>query len=252
MEGSPGPPRETREVDPRVSELELRLESAFALDSRLKSLESSVKTLRTSSLRDWLGALAPYVGGLVALCVGYWIKDSVTLAMQREELDLEYVKQMRDLVKDIDESSSVPAAEANAVALAMFGKHSIPALIERLEKGGDVAATAAETGLRVVGFYQGETACPIFETVIADQSGRFRWQTHKTVIRVMGQSHCGKAMPVLGRYRQDTGAAAADPVKLLAFSKRYSDPSSFDAGNASDLDEVLLHALEILKSEVPP
>src|SRR4030095_12593964 len=105
-----------------------------------------------SGVRDWLQTPGPYIGGLVVLLVGFWIKDSVTLALQREQLNLAYAQQMRDLVKDFDESSTPTDADRNAIGLAMFGKYAIVPLLERLESGGDVLPLAAQRGLRLVGY----------------------------------------------------------------------------------------------------
>jgi|GEM_PF-6726903 len=237
------------DVEQRVAAVEVRLENAFALDARLKSLESDVRKLKGSSLRDWLQTLGPYISGIVVLLVGFWIKDSVTLSLQREQLDLEYVKQMRDLVMDFDEAKSQPEADANAVGLAMYGQFAIMPLVERLE-GGDVAPLAAEKGLRFVGNNNPRTACPKFETVITDHGRRFRWQTHKTMIKVIGQSSCLNSIATLEKYQRQLNAAAGNAQQLDAFAHRYSEVGSFDAESAASLDKELDNALEILKSQV--
>ena len=77
------------DVEQRVAAVEARLESAFALDARLKTIEGDLRKVKGgSSLRDWLQTLGPYIGGLVVLFVGFWIKDSVQLALTREQLNL--------------------------------------------------------------------------------------------------------------------------------------------------------------------
>jgi hypothetical protein len=240
------------DVEPRIAALEAKVESAFAIDSRLKSLEGEVRRLKGgSSIRDWLQTLGPYVAGLVVLFVGYWIKDSVALALQREQLDLQYVMQMRDLIKDFDQAQDQQTANADAVALSMYGKHAIIPLVERLE-GGDVAALAAERGLRLVGSNDPEIACPRFVAVINDRSRRYKWQTHKTMIKVIGQSACVEARADLQQYRKVLTALGGNAADVAKFARRYSEVEAFDIESASSLTQDIDNALEILDQQVTP
>jgi hypothetical protein len=237
------------DVEPRVAALEARVENAFALDSRLKSLEGELgKLKKSSSLRDWLGTLGPYIGGLIALFITYVIKDSVTFALQREQLDLEYVKQMRDLIKDFDEADGAATANADAVGLAMFGKHAIIPLVERLE-AGDVIKLASERGLRLVGSNDPAAACPKFAAVINDKSRRYKWQTHQTMIKVIGQSACVETRPVLARYREELEKLNTDTA-IAAFARRYSVAADFDIESIKGLKTELDTCLDILSLQV--
>ena len=240
------------DLEQRIATVEVRLENAFALDARLKSLDADVRKLKGgSTIRDWLQTLAPYVAGLVVLMVGFWIKDSVTLALQREQLDLQYVQQMRDLIKAFDEAGSQTAADANAVGLAMYGKHAIIPLVERLE-GGDVAPLAAERGLRLIGSEDPVAACPRFVKVIDDPSRRYKWQTHKTMIKVIGQSSCIDALPDLKSYRAELSSLGENTTKLVNFARRYSEVEGFDIESVSGLEQEIDTAFEILGAQVHP
>jgi hypothetical protein len=241
----------TDDLERRVAGLEGRIDSAFALDARLEKLEDDVRKLRKSSLRDWLQTLAPYISGLVVLIVGYKLKDSVDLALRRETLDLQYVTQMRDLIKEFDAAATQPAADANAVGLAMFGKFAIVPLVERLE-GGDVASIAAERGLRLVGSNNGEEACPKLAQIIADKGKRYRWSTHKTVVKLMGQSSCTKQRSTLDAYDQALENCGSDAAKLAKFGARYSDGDTFDAESANNVRAELHGALDMMKDEGQP
>lgn len=235
------------DVEQRVAAVEARLESAFALDARLKTIEGDVRKLKGgSSVRDWLQTLGPYAGGLVVLLVGFWIKDSVTLALEREKLDLAYAQQMPALIKSFDESESPQVADRNAVALAMYGKYAISPLLERLELGGDVLPLAAARGLRIVGFQDGADACPTFRRVINDRTHRFTWQTHKTLIRVIGQSECADARADLEAYRAALQQLGSDQSRLETFARRYSTADGFDAESVLVLTTEIDRALAII------
>jgi hypothetical protein len=235
----------------RIGQLEARLEGAFAIDGRLKALESEVSGLKKSSVSDWLRALGPFASSLALLFVGYWINDSVKQALDRETLDLAYVTQMRDLIKDFDVSTTQAAADANAIGLAMYGRHAIIPLVERLN-GGDIAPLAAEKGLLLVGSNDPVVACPKFTAIINDKARRFPWQTHKTIIRVMGQSECAKSIPDLIAYRALIKQLGTDPTAINKFGLRYSDPSGFNGDSAEGLGNELDKSLEILNAKGKP
>jgi hypothetical protein len=238
------------DIQQRVAELDARLENALALDARLEAMEDKVGKLGRSSFRDWMGALAPYVSGLVVLFVGFWIKDSVQLAMQRQQLDLNYVTQMRDLIRDFDKADSQASADANAVALSLFGKYAILPLVERLE-GGDVSNVAAEKGLRDIGDSHSISVCSKFAEILDDKAHRFTWQTHKTMIRVIGQSCFDPGTrAVLMKYRSDLDAIGSDTRKTARFSQRYSEPKGFDIEGSTVLRDEIDKALKIIESRV--
>jgi hypothetical protein len=237
------------DVEQRVAAVEARLENAFALDARLKGVEGDLRKLKSSSLRDWLQTLGPYIGGLVVLLVGFWIKDSVTIALQREQLDLNYVQQMRDLIKDFAQSQDETVATANAIGLAMYGEYAVFPLVERLEDGGDVIPAAAERGLRLIGTEHAPQACLKFRRVINDRTHRFRWQTHKTLIKVIGQSECTDGRADLENYRAALKQLATAESRT-AFSRRYSVQAGFDGDSVKQLVRELDAALEILSSQV--
>jgi len=240
------------EVEERVAAVEARLEQTFAIDARFKSLEGEVRKLKGGTgLRDWVQTLGPYVSGLVVLLVGFWIKDSVTLALQREQLDLEYVKQMRDLIKDFDQAPNQAEADADAVGLAMYGQHAIIPLVERLE-GGDVASLAAERGLGLIGSNDPAVACPKFAGVVADRARRFKWQTHKTMIKVIGRSACVQTAAMLQEYRGELQALGSDATKATAFARRYSETESFDIDSAANLGSEIDATLAILNMQAKP
>lgn len=237
------------ESDTRIAMLEAKLENALAIDARLEKLESQLGTLQGgSSVRDWLQTLGPYLAGLVVLFVGYSIKDSVELALNRERLDLQYVVEMRDLIKDFDQAQDQQTADADAVGLAMYGKHAIIPLVERLE-AGDVASIAAERGLRLIGGNDRESACPAFMAVINDRTRRYTWQTHKTMIKVIGQCGCPEAGRQLQSYRANLVAAKGDPVAMSVFARRYSQADAFDVESVASLGGEIEIALEILAAQ---
>ena len=237
------------ELSQRVAELEQRVASAFAIDNRLDAIETSLSTVKPGKLREWLGTLGPYFSGAIVAVVGFFLNDAVTHALQREQLNLDYIKEMRDLIKDFDADAAqgAPAARANAVGLAMFGHHAVLPLVERLDDG-DVAAVAAERGLRLAGTTD-PRSCDQLAKVIADPASQYSWLVHKVAVRVIGQSVCTTVRPLLEQYERDLAAARKDG-SLPAFGQRFSAPEAFDGDSAAALDDVLKRAVAIL-AKVP-
>jgi hypothetical protein len=238
-------------TDQRIGQLEARLEGAFAIDGRLKALESEVSGLKKSSVSDWLRALGPFASSLALLFVGYWINDSVKHALDRETLDLAYVTQMRDFIKEFDASTAEASANGNAIGLAMFGRHAIMPLIERLN-GTDFANIAAEKGLLLIASNDPVVACPQFTVVINDRGRRFPWQTHKAIIRVLGHAECRQSIPDLNAYKALLSQLRTDISAITTFSHRYSAPAAFNGESVTSLLQEIDAALEILDAKDKP
>jgi len=241
-------------LEQRITDLESRVEAAFAIDARFKALDSEVGKLNAPPkrpLREWLGALGPFASSLALLFVGYWINDSVKSALDREQLDLDYVKDMRDVIKDFDQATTQPVADANAIGLAMYGKHAILPLIEGLD-GGDVANLAAVKGLLLIGSNDPAAACPKFTAVINDTTRRYSWQSHKAILKIMGQSVCVKNIQDIDGYQNRLTHVGTDPASLAKFGQRYSDPDAFDAESVAGLRQEAVAALGLLQASEHP
>jgi hypothetical protein len=240
----------TPELEKRLGALEARLDYLLPLEGRLRELDSKIAELKPKERDIWdkVQILGPYLSGLLVLAVGYWINDSVTHALEREKLDLQYAEQIRNLVQEFDKANTLPAAEANAIGLAMFGRYAIPPLVQRLN-AGDVASTAAETGLRMIGANFSADACPRFAGILRDHARLYPWLTHLAMVRVMGQSHCTRQLQVLQQYSTALSHVTADPSSLAAFAARYSTPKDFDFGSVQTLQSELKGAVDILTAE---
>jgi hypothetical protein len=233
-------------VENRLATLEQRVESVFALDARLKSLDDKVAQAgATSTFREWVGTLGPYVIAVMTLLVGHWINDTVSQGLQREQLDLQYGQQVRDLVKDFDAADTQGSADANAIGLAMFGRRATLPLLDRLE-GGDVAHLAAIKGLLVIAANDPKSTCVQLGAVLQDRGQRYAWQTHKAIIQILGQAGCQDSVSTLSSYRSDLKAAKSSAAGLAQFARRYSDGQGFDIEKADAMLSELTQAETML------
>lgn len=245
------------EVDQRIAALEARLEQALAIDARLRALDDRMGAAERAQappgmlrgLRDWLQALGPYIAPAVVLILGIVINNSVEDALKREALDLQYASGMRDLVLKFDNAPDQAAADANAIGLAMYGRYAIVPLVDRLE-GGDIGPLAAEKGLRMIGLNHTDAACPMFVAVLADRGRRYRWQTQRTVVRLLGQSDCRSAAPALARLAQEAADANGE-TGLAQFARRFANADDFDQESRERLLAELTLARSLLAAPTP-
>lgn len=231
----------------RLSIVEQKVDSWLALDARLKAIEDSVRKFNPnpkSSLRDWFQTLSPFLTAIAVLVIGFVLKDSVVQALEREKLDLTYVTNVRDLIKGFDTAQEQSSADANAIALAMYGRFAIVPLIERLQ-GGDVAQPAAERGLRIVGASDPAATCSALTKILLDPARQYTWQTHKVVIRLIGVSECVPSLGVLDPYLAQV-RTLGDPTRLAVFARRFSNSDAFDAENVDSLKKQTEDATAIL------
>ncbi len=223
------------DLDQRLAALEARVEQGLAIDQRLRALDDRLLAAERAQsppsnarqLREWMQALGPYIAPLVVLVLGVLISNNIEDALKRETLDLQYAGGMRELIAGFDKAEDQGAADANAIGLAMFGRYAIVPLVERLERG-DTAPVAAERGLRMIGANHAAAACPMFLAVLEDRGRRYRWQTHRTMVRLLGQSGCVDAIDGLARFAAAADAATASEAALATFAQRFSAPRDVD------------------------
>lgn len=181
-------------LDSRVSDSQTRL-----LHLRLDALEKDVARITSSrNILSKLKEIAAIVTPLILAAISLYVTHAITGAMERERLELDHLTAMRDLMVKLGSADTGPAeAEATAVSLAAFGPTAIVPLIHELQADGSVGPLAAEEGLRAVAFRYPESTCDQLIKVMENRSGLFYWQTHRSVIRLMGDIGCSRAGPLL-------------------------------------------------------
>jgi len=159
--------------------------------------------------------VVPFLQALVILLVGWWIKDSVTLAISQKQLDLANVKEMRDLVRDLLEPDQAPGDyQSAAVALAPFGTYAISIFLELEQKGTDNQQMASEDGLRAVALAQPAAVAQELRRIIRNQTGFYSYTAHLFAIRMLAQMDVGKALAELEAYQARVLSLESDSARL--------------------------------------
>lgn len=160
-------------------------------------------------LLGWMGAEAPkLLASVVVLVLGFWIKDSVDLAIKQRQLDLSYTKEMLALLQQLTQEDDLGKLNNNAVVLASFGEPALPALLMELRRP-DLHAVAATRGLEAMAVREPATLCRVLPPLLLKRNQHYDITAHRTLLGLIGDNGCTKALPQLRRYRDLVNAAVA-------------------------------------------
>lgn len=232
-----------------MSNAHLTQAADYALDSetRLRKLEEDVKKLQTKKKDGWekLQAAGPIIGGVLVALVTYFLTGSVTNAIQRQQLQLSNVKEMRDLLAQLD-MAEAGQADSAAFTLSAFGPPAVPALMAALVSGGEVRAPAAERALLQIGLSTPEPVCSSARRVIDSRGVRFTWLAHLAVIRLLGQLECRDARMAVEAY-----ARALEPIRsdkdIVNFASRVDPELAVNLESINQLRDATKRTLELLR-----
>ena len=160
-------------------------------------------TSRLAQFVKWMGpALPSLLGTIVMLVLGYWVKDSVDIALKRQQMQLSFAKEMQAQLDTMSKpESDISTAERAAVLLSTFGEPAITPLLNEMRYGGN-RSIAAEAGLRALALTDADGLCRVLPNVLTSRSQQFGWETHLRVIRLLGAANCVNTKPVLVAYQR--------------------------------------------------
>jgi len=168
-----------------------------------------------SRLLGWMGAEAPkLLASVVLLVLGFWIKDSVDLAIKQRQLDLSYTKEMLALLQKLTEEEDLGRLNNAAVVLASFGEPALPALLMELRRP-DLHALAATRGLEALAVREPQTLCRVLPPLLLKRNQHYDLGAHRTLVGLIGDNGCAQALPQLRRYRDLVDAAVAGRPEAL-------------------------------------
>lgn len=228
-------------VEERIAHLESKIGTAPTWEERLESLEKSAASPPPKKdFWDILQAIGSVFSGIVVLAAGWWLNDKVNHALEQKKVELEYVKEMRDLLVGFGTADNQSVADANAITLAAFGEEAIGPLMYRLAAGGDVSAIAAAKGLRQVAFSHRKTVCAQLDGVLRDNTRNYTWLLEQNVIRLMADVNCAEYRQSLVNFQ----GWLDDP----AFGKRLSESMTVDGEALAKLRGEVNRSLEIMNN----
>ena len=222
-------------------------QAAAERETRLRRIEDELKKLQPKRKDGWekLQALTPLVSGVLLAFVGYFLTGSVNNAIQRQQLQLSNVKEMRELLAQLETADS-NQAEVAGFTLSAFGRPAVPPLMAALLSGGEVRAPAAERALRAIGLNDAGAICEPARRVFDNRTGRFSWIAHLAAIRLLGDLECHEARASVEAYAQALEKVRS-PADVTAFASRVDDEPPLDFAAVGQLQAETARTLRILR-----
>jgi hypothetical protein len=222
-------------------------DSAAAREARLARLEEALQKVQPKRKDRWekLQAVTPLLSGILVAVVGYFLTGSVNNAIQRQQLHLSNVKEMRDLLGQLN-TADIDQADAAAFTLSAFGRPAVPAVMGALLAGGEVRAPAAEKALRAIGFDDPSAVCEPARKVVDNRTARFSWLAHLSAIRLLGDLECRDARTSVEAYARALGGIRT-AEDLAAFASRVDREVPLDREAAEQLKTEVNRTLRILR-----
>jgi hypothetical protein len=221
-----------------------------SLAGRIEALESGAQKARAKSpvgrAIAWMGpALPSMISSIVLLALGFMVKDSVDLAIRRQQLQMSFAKDAQEQLKLMAaRDSAVTQVEQAAVLVASFGPSSVLPLVNELRHGGN-RALGAETGLQLVAIMDPETVCPMLARVLANPARLLGWEEHMRIARVLGAGQCVKVLPLLRRHEAAIAeASAGKPEAARKLVRDAPDAEQLDTWRKSVAEVAALLAAE--------
>jgi hypothetical protein len=243
---------ETEQESPSKDDRLARLEREWdrlkpSLTDRIESLEYQIGKRKSSGRLAWIGqALTPIISGLVIMVFGYFLKDSVDQAIARQRLELGYAKEMQMMILEMNKRDATRnQIDAAALVLATFGEHAVVPLMNALQDEGSNRALAADKGLRALALTGKERTCDVLQEVLTNRTRQYLWQTHRRVIKLLGELNCQDALSVLNNYQGLISEAELEPG-LSAYRSVVRRDSLPDRDSIRQIREALESTLELL------
>lgn len=188
-------------TEDRLARIEAELEKLKpSLSDRLEKLEKTAAEKpsgRWQRFSKWMGpALPTLITSIVMLVLGYWIKDSVDIAIKQQTLQLSYVKEMKEQLVAMATESDPDAVKRAAVVIAAFGEPALLPLMNELRFGGN-RELGAVSGLSALAFMHPQAVCGGVMRVLKSPTQPLSWEGHAAAAQTLAAANCSEALPVL-------------------------------------------------------
>jgi hypothetical protein len=202
-----------REPRDRLARVELELDRLRpSLHERIEKLEKAAgepKPKGWARFFSRLGAVVtPLLGPLAILVVGYFLKDSIDLAIKQQQLQLSYAKEIKEPLDTMAKrDAGLEDVKRAALLVAGFGRPAVLPLMNELRQGGN-RTLGAEAGLVALAFTQPEAVCDPIRRILESPARPLTWEGQMVSARILAAANCGAVSGVLRRHREALKAAA--------------------------------------------
>ena len=245
------------DVEVRINALAARQDALNARLERLDIPRAPPTAPKARTFWDIYQMISPLLQALILAVLAYVLTGRVTNAIQREQLDLSGIKEMRELLVRLqgtkpEESSDRQAA---AVTLAAFGRFAVGPLIHALDTAQREArldtAEAVERALAMNGWSDPIPVCSALSRVIGDPAQSFHVETHRSAIDVLARANCRAQLPALKAYARQL--AAGPPIEAVPRLQKIVDAdTTVSPANVEKIRAALTRSIDILERQESP
>ena len=188
------------------------------LDTRLQSIEKRVGELKPAGKDAWdkFEKLSSVIWGIVTLLVSLFVTGRIENALKERQLHLENVKDMQQLIQQLDKADA-SSAMSYALALGAHGRYAVAPMIQVLQTGGAEHRPAAMAGLRAAAAVDADFVCQQLTGVIRNHTRMYQVEVHQSAAEMLGDLNCQEAAQPLRDYlarldRADPQSAPFAPI----------------------------------------
>jgi len=171
------------------------------VDERLDSLEKRVAQLKPEG-KDWLDKLdklSSVLWPVATLLISLFVTNRIENALKERELHLENVKDMQQLMQQLDKADS-GTAMSDALALGAHGRYAVAPMIQVLQTGVPEHRPAAMAGLRAAAAIEHDFVCQQLLGVIRNRTRLYQVEVHESAAQLLGDLDCRMAPQPLRDY----------------------------------------------------
>ncbi len=171
------------------------------VQGRVSALEKQVEKLKPAGKDFWdkFEKVSTISWSVVTLLVSLFVTNRIENALKERQLHLENVKDMQQLMQDLDKANA-STAMSEALALGAHGRYAVAPLIQVLQTGVVEHEDAAVAGLRAAAAVDRDFVCQQLVGVIGNHTRLYQMEVHASAAKLLGDLDCKDAKEPLQGY----------------------------------------------------
>jgi hypothetical protein len=171
------------------------------IEKRLRSIEDKIEHLKPSGKDTWdkLEKLSSTGWAVVTLLISIFVTGRIENALKERQLHLENVKDMQQLMEQLDKADA-QSAMSYGLALGAHGRYAVAPMIQVLQSGIVDHREAAVAGLRAAAAIDEDFVCKQLTQVIQNHTRLYQMEVHESAAKLLGDLDCQVAAQPLRDY----------------------------------------------------
>jgi len=220
-------------MDEQLAALKDEVEALSSrIDTLIESVEETADRAESKSVVERYGVIIGAGMSLLIFVLGYFLKDTVDLALRERQVELASAEAVQGLVLQLVGTGTGEEQSAAAVALAGFGKPAIAPLVRQLRLRSVGARDVGMEGLRAVALDHHAETCDALDRVIGERRRDYPVWSHMAAAGLLRQLRCSKALESLRTLRRlmaGEGDKMSDQYRRESEDQGLILTSDFDA-----------------------